>query len=128
MSNFKIYPQSPKEIDLAKVEWQFWQKSYSYSFCKDYVCLFECDTKAISENGTPIQTLGRMDFTYKAFGNFSLYKTFKMSNGRYGIDKGSPLKVITISSDTQGRGLDEFKQLGIYEVLNQYLLSLNVGS
>jgi hypothetical protein len=128
MKSFETYPQRPQEIELSKIVWAFWQKSFMYDFCNQYVCLFECDTKAINENGTPIQTLGRMDFTYKAFGNFYLYKTFKMSNGGYGIDKGRPLKVISISSDTQGQGLDEFKQLGIYEVLNQYLLSLNVGS
>lgn len=126
MSNFKIYPQSPKEIDLTKVEWQFWQKSYSYKFCNDYICLFSCDTKAVNENGTPVNTLGTMNFIYKAFGAFSLYKTFKMSNGEYGIDKNRSIKTINISSDTQGQGLDEFKQLGIFESLNQYLLSLSV--
>lgn len=51
-----------------------------------------------------------------------------MSNGKYGIDKTRPLKIITISSDTQGQGLDEFKQLGIFESLNQYLLSKEYNS
>ena len=127
MPSTKILPESPKEIDLSKVQWQFWQKSYSYSFGNDYICLFSCDTKAVDKYGTPINSLGCMDIIYKAFGSFSLYKTFKMSNSKYGIDKTSPLKTIDISSDTQGLGLDEFKQLGIYESLNQYLLSLNTN-
>lgn len=77
----------------------------------------------MDKNVTTFNSLGSVNFIYKAFGTFSLYKTFKMSNGEYGIDKGRPLKVIIISSETQGRWLDEFKQLGIFECLNQYLLS-----
>lgn len=123
MCNFKIYPQSPKEIELDKIVWAFWQSSYSYNINNDFVCLFTCDTKAVDKNETPVNTLGSMNFIYKAFGTFSLYKTFKMSNGEYGVDKGRPLNVISISSETQGQGLDEFKQLGIFESLNQYLES-----
>ena len=124
MSDFNMYPQSPKEIDVQKIVWAFWQSSYSYNINNDFVCLFTCDKKAVNEDGTPVNTLGSMNLVYKAFGTFSLYKTFKMSNGEYGIDKGRPLKIISISSDTQGQGLDEFKQLGIFESLNQYLLSI----
>ena len=123
MVDFKIYPQSPKEIEIDKIVWAFWQSSYSYNIDNDFVCLFTCDMKSVDGNGIPINTLGSMNVIYKAFGTFSLYKTFKMSNGGYGIDKGRPLKIISISSDTQGQGLDEFKQLGIFESLNQYLLS-----
>lgn len=127
MKNFEIYPQSPNEIDLSKIQWQFWQKSYGYKFYNEYICIFSCDTKAVDNNGTPINTLDSMNFVYKAFGTFSLYKTFKMSNGGYGIDIGRPLKAVSISSDIQGKGLDEFKQLGIFESLNQYLLSVGVS-
>ena len=78
MCSFKIYPQSPKEIDVQKIYWAFWQSSYSYNINNDFVCLFSCNTKAVDENGTTINTLGYMNFVYKAFGTFYLYKTFKI--------------------------------------------------
>lgn len=72
MCSFKIYPQSPKEIDVQKIYWAFWQSSYSYNINNDFVCLFSCNTKAVDENGTTINTLGYMNFVYKAFGTFYL--------------------------------------------------------
>jgi hypothetical protein len=120
MEIIKTYPQSPSDIDINKITWQFWQSSFSYNINNQFVCLFNCDTKAIDKYGNPTNKLGGMNITYKAFGAFSLYKIFKMSNGQYGIDKGKPLKIISISSDSE-ETIDDFKKMGIFECLNQYL-------
>lgn len=54
MKSFEIYPQSPQEIELSKIKWAFWQKSFMYEYCSQYICFFECDTKAIDENGKKV--------------------------------------------------------------------------
>jgi hypothetical protein len=123
MSEIKQYPQSPKEIELNKIVWEFWQCSTSYNINNEFICLFSCNTKAVNDNGDVVNELGSMTIINKAFGTFSLYKIFKISNGKYVIDKGRPLKVISISSDDKSKNLDEFKQLGIFECLNSYLTS-----
>jgi hypothetical protein len=117
MNNLKKYPQSPLEIDADKILWAFWQSSYSYNFNNEFACLFTCEVKASDEK---IYS----SIFYKAFGTFSLYKIFKMSNGEYGIDKTRSLNTIEISSDMHIiKTLEKFKQLGVFESLSQYLLS-----
>ncbi len=123
MSDIKQYPQSPKEIELNKIVWEFWQCSYTYNINNEFICLFSCNTKAVNDNGDVVNELGSMNIINKAFGTFSLYKILKLYNGKYGINKSKLLQTITISSDGKSKSLDEFKQLGIFECLNSYLTS-----
>ena len=114
--------ESPNDIDIKNISWQFWQKSYGYDYGNGYVCLFDCDTQFVSrKDGPPCVNLGGCSINfghYISVGTFSIYRKFKMSNGQEGIEISKPFRTISIKKDTTGKGLDDFKKLGIFEVYN----------
>ena len=91
------------QIDLTKLVWGFWQKSWLYKYDNNYICLFDWKTSGsgcIRSNS----------------GSFSLFKTFTLKSGVMGIDTGRPLKSINISASEAVETLESFKKLGILSV------------
>jgi hypothetical protein len=130
------YPKSLDDIDLDKSYWSFWQGSYAYDIDKCLVCLYKVDYRIINrETGCIAEDVQDCDDFFEIFhGSFSLYRRFKIFNGRFGIDKGRPLEVITIDSNSSTCGfyrsfedgldkqaLNDFTKIGIFQCLYNHL-------
>lgn len=108
---------SPQDVKLEKIKWQFWQQCNGYDYGEDnLICFFDTQTTFKPEGESILPNGG----CYMTFGTFTLHKKFKMSNGKNGVNKQEVLKSIHLKQDTTGKSTDEFKQLGIFEVYNQY--------
>jgi len=106
------------DIDVSKITWEFWQSSHMYDYGNGFVCLFKTEIKPVDKHGHPCIPLPRTNHDYWQWGTFSIYSTFKMSGNKIGIDKSRSLKMIDISLPIAELEHD-FRQIGIYEVLNQ---------
>lgn len=108
-----------EDIDISKIIYQFWHQCYGYYYGNGFICLFSDKMKAVDEDGEDIKKIGKTTCVYKAVGTFSLYKTTE-SNGKL-FKCNAPLKIITIEDAKEGRSIDEFRQIGIFKCMEQYM-------
>ena len=103
-----------EDITPDKIVWEFWQSCYSYHYGDELIVLIKYKNKKLKD--------GVDEGSIFCFGDFSVHKLLKLSNGKPGVDKTRALKRIHIDdilSPTNHR--EVFITNGVYEVLRAYL-------
>lgn len=97
-------------IDVSKIHWEFWQKTFAYDYGDGYVCLFDSGI---------VESRNISGIFYRV-GHFSIYKQFKMSTGKMGINPAKQLHRIFSTDNANLVSEDLFNARGIGSVYEAY--------